>query len=891
MNMKELFSKLESEIVAIRQFPPREGQYGEFTFKNPEIAKLVEDLGFRLYKHQVEALNALYSGKNIVVTTPTASGKSEIFRLAIFDSYLSNPHNTYLLIYPTRALINNQYEKFSFENFHFFRITKKTVNAKILTGDVELSERRAILREKPRVIFTTPDMLHHHILRNLKDYEWLLRNLRYLVVDELHVYRGVFGTNAAYVFRRLLRALKRFGVKPQVIALSATLRNPKEFAENFFNLEFEAITKATNPFPERYLVFFEPRRLNEMHLLKAIVEELAEKGIKTLVFFDSRKGTEKLMRFLLSSPAVYKTSTYKGTLPKNIRWEIERDFKEGKLLILLTTNALELGIDVGDLDAVINYGIPPDGLFSLIQRFGRAGRLKERVAINGIVLRRNGLDYYYKEHLDELVERLEKGIIEYMPVNLKNRLVAKKHLHYLLTELKVIEWDELNDFEKAVAKELIKEKKVKLHQNPLTRKKELRILRPAFSYSSIRTASDESYFLVLDEPWVRHRLQERNLLRFVNWLKLKGYLIEEVDKPEYYRSLLPGMAYFSRGELYMAKDMLKIGKFHFIFVRQLNRFWEVETFASKREEVEILESYGEKQFRDVEIHIGRLRVRHRYWGFAVKGRDTPLYLQELLKLKEEGILKGKIYAPLVGGLEAVNLDELSDEEWKILDWGRFAKVEFEKPHEREFETDGIWFVFPDRIREVTREELHEFFGIALEQGDLAFSIYEHLDRRKLFPELLGATTYYIRKTIEDILEKAKVKDDELALAIKKMIDSKDGIGNGLHAIEHNMIKIAPIFTYIDSRELGGYSYESFPNPPHLGMPVVFIYDGNEGGFGLAEILYENAEKLMEKSFEHLKSCRCRDGCPLCVYSPKCGTFNEFLDKWQAIKIWEKTLKC
>ncbi|HIP89027.1 MAG TPA: DEAD/DEAH box helicase [Thermococcus paralvinellae] len=889
--MKELFSKLESEIVAIRQFPPREGQYGEFTFKNPEIAKLVEDLGFRLYKHQVEALNALYSGKNIVVTTPTASGKSEIFRLAIFDSYLSNPHNTYLLIYPTRALINNQYEKFSFENFHFFRITKKTVNAKILTGDVELSERRAILREKPRVIFTTPDMLHHHILRNLKDYEWLLRNLRYLVVDELHVYRGVFGTNAAYVFRRLLRALKRFGVKPQVIALSATLRNPKEFAENFFNLEFEAITKATNPFPERYLVFFEPRRLNEMHLLKAIVEELAEKGIKTLVFFDSRKGTEKLMRFLLSSPAVYKTSTYKGTLPKNIRWEIERDFKEGKLLILLTTNALELGIDVGDLDAVINYGIPPDGLFSLIQRFGRAGRLKERVAINGIVLRRNGLDYYYKEHLDELVERLEKGIIEYMPVNLKNRLVAKKHLHYLLTELKVIEWDELNDFEKAVAKELIKEKKVKLHQNPLTRKKELRILRPAFSYSSIRTASDESYFLVLDEPWVRHRLQERNLLRFVNWLKLKGYLIEEVDKPEYYRSLLPGMAYFSRGELYMAKDMLKIGKFHFIFVRQLNRFWEVETFASKREEVEILESYGEKQFRDVEIHIGRLRVRHRYWGFAVKGRDTPLYLQELLKLKEEGILKGKIYAPLVGGLEAVNLDELSDEEWKILDWGRFAKVEFEKPHEREFETDGIWFVFPDRIREVTREEFHEFFGIALEQGDLAFSIYEHLDRRKLFPELLGATTYYIRKTIEDILEKAKVKDDELALAIKKMIDSKDGIGNGLHAIEHNMIKIAPIFTYIDSRELGGYSYESFPNPPHLGMPVVFIYDGNEGGFGLAEILYENAEKLMEKSFEHLKSCRCRDGCPLCVYSPKCGTFNEFLDKWQAIKIWEKTLKC
>ncbi len=123
-----------------------------------------------------------------------------------------------------------------------------------------------------------------------------------------------------------------------------------------------------------------------------------------------------------------------------------------------------------------------------------------------------------------------------------------------------------------------------------------------------------------------------------------------------------------------------------------------------------------------------------------------------------------------------------------------------------------------------------------------------------------------------------------------MIDSKDGIGSALHAIEHNMIKIAPIFTYIDSRELGGYSYASFPGLPHAGRPVVFIYDGNEGGAGLAPILYENAEKLMEKSLEHLRSCSCRDGCPVCVLSPKCGTFNEFLDKWAAIRVWERILE-
>ncbi|ACS89736.1 MULTISPECIES: DEAD/DEAH box helicase [Thermococcus] len=890
--MMEIFKEIASEIVVVKDFRPKRGRHAHFEFKNSEINRLIEEMGFKLYKHQVDALEALYSGENIVVTTPTASGKSEIFRLAIFDNYLSNPQDTYLLVYPTRALINNQYEKFNIENFHFFRITEKMFSAKILTGDVDWSERRKLIREKPRVVFTTPDMIHYNILRNKRDYDWLLRNIKYLVVDELHIYRGVFGTNASYLFKRLLKALERWGKKPQIISLSATLRNPKEFAETFFGRPFKAIAKSTNPFPRRYLVMFEPRRLNEMQLLRKIVENLAEKGIKTLVFFDSRKGTEKLMRFLLTSPAIYKTTTYKGTLPKNIRWEIEKEFKEGKLLVLLTTNALELGIDIGDLDAVINYGIPPDGLFSLIQRFGRAGRKKEREAINAVILRKNGLDYYYKEHVDEFVEKLEKGIIEYMPINLRNRLVVKKHLHYMLSELKILDWDELNEFEKELAMELVEEKKAKIYDNPLTSKKEIRILRPSFNYSSIRTASDESYFLVLDEPWIRYKLGEKSnigeLLRFINWLKLKGYVIEEVDKPEYYRSLLPGMAYFSRGGLYIARDKLSVGKFHFVFANPLNKFWEVDTFPSKREEVEILDIYTKKEYKGVEVYMGRLRVKHHYWGFAVKGKDTPLYSQELLKLKEEGILKGGIYYPTleIKG-EKENLEE--GEEWSILSWEKFAKVEFDEPVTWEFETDGIWLIFPEKVRKVSDEEFHEFFKVTTEKNneDVAFALYERLERRSLFPELLGATTHYLRNFIKETLKSSKIEDEELAFAIKKMIDSKDGIGSALHAIEHNMIKIAPIFTYVDSRELGGYSYESFPGPLFIGKPIVFVYDGNEGGSGLAEILYTNVETLMEKSMEHLKNCNCSDGCPLCVYSPKCGTFNEFLDKWQAMRVWEK----
>jgi len=890
MSIFEALKDIKSEIAHVSVFPPKEGKYGEFEFNNPEINGLIKELGFRLYSHQVKALKSLYSGKNIVVTTPTASGKSEIFRLAIFDDYLSNRHHTYLLIYPTRALINNQFEKFSVENLAFFRLTKKFIDARILTGDVSWEKRRRIIREKPSIIFTTPDMLHYNILRRWRDYEWLLRNLRFLVVDELHIYRGVFGTNASYLFRRLFFRLRRLGAKPQIIALSATLKTPKEFAENFFRTEFDVINQATNPFPRRFLVLFEPKNLDDKQLLRIAVEKLTRKGIKTLVFFDSRRGTEKLMRFLLNSPVFSITSTYKGTLPRNIRWQIERDFKEGRLLALLTTNALELGIDIGDLDAVLNYGIPPDGLFSLIQRFGRAGRKAEREALNGIILRKNGLDYYYKEHTDELVEKLESGIIEYMPMNLNNREVAKKHLHYLLTELGILEWDELDDFERGIMEELVLERKASLRKNPLTEKLEVRVLKPSFSYSSLRTAGDESYYLIVDEPWIKSGLISKSriseLLRFINWLKLKGYIIEEADKQEYYRSFLPGMVYFSRGELYMVKETLSIGKFHFVFAERMNRFWDVETFASKKEEVKILEVNRSKIYKEVEIYLGTLKVRHSYWGYAIKGKDTSKYVTELLKLKDAGILKGEIYSPLSG--ERIE----TEEDFSILNWEKFARVEFETPFEREFETKGIWFVFPEGIKRVPHEEFQEFFRIAVDRGagDIAFSLYQRLSRRELFPELLGSTTYHLKKAIGDALHMAGIQDDELAFAVKKMVDSKDGVGSGLHAVEHNMIKIAPIFTYVDNRELGGYSYANFSGSQHTGKPIVFIYDANEGGFGLAEILFENAEKLMEKSYEHLNNCQCKDGCPLCVYSPKCGTFNEFLDKWAAIKIWEQVLK-
>jgi len=608
--------------------------------------------------------------------------------------------------------------------------------------------------------------------------------------------------------------------------------------------------------PRRYIIMFEPKRFSGEQLIKQVIDKLIRNNVKTLVFFDSRKGTERIMRMFLFSEFFDKITTYKGTLTKLERWKIERDFREGNLKVLLATNALELGIDVGDLDAVINYGIPSDGLFSLIQRFGRAGRDPNRVAINGIILRKNGLDYYYKEHFDELVEGIEKGLVDKIPVNLGNEKIAKK--------------DEIPEYWVKVLEDLKHEGIVDEYKNPITGKFEVRVRKPAV-YSSIRTASDESFFLVIDEGWIRRTLRRKRgieLLRFINYLKARGLIIEEVDEVEFHRSLLPGMVYPSRGRLYMAVDRLKVEKFNFVFAREIPMNEDLETNVSKVESVEILNTYEGKNIGPVKVYFGRIRVKQEYNGYAVKGKDVEKHVDRLEKLKDEGILRGEVEV-------AVTMFE---------DWWKFARVSFYDPYVREFETEGIWLIFPKEIEDVPAEEFRYFFSIASDYNyDLAMFLFNKLSRKMLFPSLLGATSHYIRRIIEKYAKDEGLGEDFI-FAVKKMIDSKDGIGSGLHAIEHNLIKIAPVVTYVDSRELGGYSYDNFN-----GFPVIFIYDGNEGGSGIVKSIYENIEKLMVRSREHIAKCPCKDGCPACIYSPKCGTFNEFLDKWMAIKIWEKVL--
>ncbi len=866
--IKEILEKDKEIIVKYVEFPEEPPVYSDFKFKNQEVNELLDKLGFKLYLHQVQALEALYNGKNVILTTPTASGKSEVFRLYILDLYLSDKRNTFLLIYPTRALLYDQYEKLK-ERYSLVRDSPKIG---ILLGDLTSWEKQEIIKQKPNVILTTPDTLHLFILKNHQDFSWFFKNLRLIVIDELHTYKGVFGTNAAYLFRRLFRLLDYYykNRNYQIICLSATLKNPIAFAEKLLGKDnFVLIDKSFHKKPKRYLLILDPseKYSNPFIYLKNLTLDLIKHNIKSLIFVETKRQTEKLKLMFFDTNLLNLIEVYKGSLTRKTRKEIERKFKDNELLILFTTSALELGIDIGDVQCVVNFGVPPDGLFSLIQRFGRTARIKE--GLNILVLREDALDAYYKENVDELIERIRKNLIEEIPVNLENPFVVKKHLLYLINEFRALPLNILTDYEKKILEELKKEGYVGIRKNWFTNE-EYAYLKRNISYSGIRNIGEETYYIIKYSEKIKRRILEKNekdLYRYIQFLKIKGIILEETDKKIFYEQLLPGMIYFSLGRLYRVKEHLLLGKVNFVFVEELRTKEPLETKPLYKEDVHILEIYDEKKVFGIPVYLAKLRIRRIYEGYILK---------KITSEKDEYNYIGEFHI-------------------------------YDNPYIYEFETKGIFLVLDENLKEIEEEEYNMFMKKLdkylkkhkLEKlKDLILMFVNSIDKEELYNKYRGGTTKRIIRMIENFLSRFGLdvnKHKKLIFYIKKLIDSYYGFQSGLHAIEHNIIKISPVVTNVDSRELGGYSYERYKtlsessevSKQFLDKPVIFIYEGYEGGVGLAEILFENIEKLLIKSRESLFKCKCLDGCPRCILSPKCGNANEFLDKYAGRLIYKR----
>ncbi len=395
-------------LTSVRQIPAREAKFrGLPGWVTSALSEAYHTKGIQeLYSHQAATAELVREGKDIVVVTPTASGKTLCYNLPVLNAVLENPDTRALYLFPTKALAQDQLVE--------LHDLSKRLNDRFgvftYDGDTPSDARKAI-RERGHIVLTNPDMLHSGILPHHTKWMRLFENLRYIVLDELHTYRGVFGSHLANVLRRLRRVAKFYGANPQFICCSATIANPGELASQLIEREVEVVEENGAPAGEKVFVFYNPPVVNPslgirrsyINEATRVAKELLARKLQTIVFANSRLHTEVLLTYLQQANPpkpgqAEPVRGYRGGYLPGERREIERGLREGRIRGVVTTNALELGIDIGSLDACVMAGYA-GSIASTWQRAGRAGR-RNGSSCAVFVASSSPLDQFIVQHPD-----------------------------------------------------------------------------------------------------------------------------------------------------------------------------------------------------------------------------------------------------------------------------------------------------------------------------------------------------------------------------------------------------------------------------------------------------------------------------------------------------------
>src|SRR5882762_7825471 len=395
-------------LTAIRHFPAREAQWADFpAWVNADLAAAYAAKGIRrLYTHQAAAAEAVHAGKNVVLVTPTASGKTLCYNLPVLNEVLENSDTRALYLFPTKALAQDQLAELQDLNQRL----ENCFGVFTYDGDTPGDARKAI-REKGHVVLSNQDTVPTGILPQHTRWTRLFENLRYIVLDELHTYRGVFGSHLCNVLRRLRRIARFYGRDPQFICCSATIANPGELASRLLETEVEVLSSNGAPAAEKTFVFYNPPVVNRalgirrsyINESSRVVQEFLKRDLQTIVFANSRLHTEILLTYLQQAnpqlPGKPETIRgYRGGYLPSERREIERGLRDGKIRGVVSTSALELGIDVGSLDTVVMAGYPGT-IAATWQRAGRAGR-RSGSSCAVLVASSSPLDQFIVRHPD-----------------------------------------------------------------------------------------------------------------------------------------------------------------------------------------------------------------------------------------------------------------------------------------------------------------------------------------------------------------------------------------------------------------------------------------------------------------------------------------------------------
>jgi DEAD/DEAH box helicase domain-containing protein len=599
------------EVIHEELIPSGESEYGEpETPLNPEIKSALESIGIRrLYSHQAKGIDLIRGGKNIVVMTPTASGKSLIYNIPVLESILQDPESHAIYLFPLKGLEQDQLKAFRELSMGLCierkNIPKQTKShsftpdlCEIYDGDTTAYRRKKIREMPPGVVFTNPDMLHLAINAFHQKWERFLRHLKYVVVDEIHSYRGVFGSHVAHVLRRFRRIARMYGSDPIFIACSATIANPRELAGTLTGLPFELIDRSGAPQGKRFFMFMNPiPEMSPYTVATKLFISSVRSGLKTIAFTKTRKITELMHAWVKeSAPDISgKISSYRaGFLPEERR-SIESMLFSGTLSGVISTSALELGVDIGGLDVCILVGYPGT-VSSTWQRSGRVGRAG-RDSLIIMVAHENALDQYFMRNPNDFFRRSSEAAV----IDSENIPILKSHLLCAAAEAYLKPDDAIYAIPGygPILDELEKEGK-------LRHWKKGDIWYPRARYPqrevSIREAG-ESFAIIRDD----------------------GSMLGESSASRVVRELHPGAVYLHKGSQYKVSRLdLAEKKVFCKAAEDLNYY----TRPISNEDTEIISVTGKKELKNATINLGMLKVTERVIGYRKKDIHTQEDLGE-----------------------------------------------------------------------------------------------------------------------------------------------------------------------------------------------------------------------------------------------------------------------
>ena len=608
--------RFRKKIEHVETIPAKEASYKKVDKLEKKILDYLEEKEIKLYKHQALAIEKSREDKNIIITTPTASGKTLPFNLPVLEELIKDNDACALYIYPAKALSYDQLKVLR----KFDEKLDLDINPNPYDGDTPKAKRYKI-RQESRVILTNPYQIHL-ILQWHHQWERFYSNLKYIVIDEAHYYKGIFGSNVAFLIRRLKRIANFYGSDPKFILSSATLANPLELAEKLTGEEFELIDEDSSPSGEKDFILYNPYKKLPVHSndenlsihqeTERIFHYLLLKDIQTLCFTSSRKIAELIALWTkrdmehTKKRYVDRISAYRAGYLAEDRREIEDGLKSRKYLGVTSTNALELGIDVGSLDAVIISGFP-GSMISTWQQGGRSGRGNQKSLVI-LVAFENQLDQYFMKNPEFFFDKPHENVV----IDLNNEKLLNNHIICAANELPLApeEIEEVFDVDEDFIDNIVQNRDLRksagLYIYPYDD-------NPAFEFSLDQISNE--IFSVMNG----------------------NNLIEKIERSQMYREAHEGAILINKGQTYIVTDV----DFNTHIIDVIKRDVNAHTIALKRTQTKIIKKIKKVKIGDFTVHYGELEVEEDYYKYKRMefSKTIGTYILDLppLKFKTKGL--------------------------------------------------------------------------------------------------------------------------------------------------------------------------------------------------------------------------------------------------------------